>query len=102
MPAICMCEQAVVVATGGLLRDAGVLAWPFDYLRAALGSVPRAVGEGSREEEEKCSHDAVTSRESKWGFSPHLCSSEWPFFHTDRKSTRLNSSHLGISYAVFC
>ena len=21
---------------------------------------------------------------------------------TDRKSTRLNSSHLGISYAVFC
>src|SRR6201999_4636410 len=23
-------------------------------------------------------------------------------FHTDRKSTRLNSSHLGISYAVFC
>src|ERR1039458_10729458 len=22
--------------------------------------------------------------------------------HPDRKSTRLNSSHLGISYAVFC
>src|SRR5258705_9811055 len=22
--------------------------------------------------------------------------------HEDRKSTRLNSSHLGISYAVFC
>src|ERR1039458_10663998 len=22
--------------------------------------------------------------------------------YTDRKSTRLNSSHLGISYAVFC
>src|SRR5205814_7215885 len=22
--------------------------------------------------------------------------------HLDRKSTRLNSSHLGISYAVFC
>src|ERR1039458_10652080 len=34
--------------------------------------------------------------------------SEWPYFlrrstgGTDRKSTRLNSSHLGISYAVFC
>src|ERR1035441_11041868 len=27
------------------------------------------------------------------------CSSESPL---DRKSTRLNSSHLGISYAVFC
>src|ERR1039458_5008405 len=24
------------------------------------------------------------------------------FCHRDRKSTRLNSSHLGISYAVFC
>src|SRR5256885_7056106 len=25
-----------------------------------------------------------------------------PAFHRDRKSTRLNSSHLVISYAVFC
>src|SRR5688500_19399443 len=25
-----------------------------------------------------------------------------PFFEVDRKSTRLNSSHLVISYAVFC
>src|SRR5947199_6365695 len=25
-----------------------------------------------------------------------------PTVHRDRKSTRLNSSHLGISYAVFC
>src|SRR5262245_62188819 len=25
-----------------------------------------------------------------------------PFHFADRKSTRLNSSHLGISYAVFC
>src|SRR3972149_10057973 len=25
-----------------------------------------------------------------------------PSFHTDRKSTRLNSSHSQISYAVFC
>src|SRR5262245_63316863 len=24
------------------------------------------------------------------------------FYDRDRKSTRLNSSHLGISYAVFC
>src|SRR5205814_8882248 len=26
----------------------------------------------------------------------------WLRYRTDRKSTRLNSSHLGISYAVFC
>src|SRR5690625_6198029 len=25
-----------------------------------------------------------------------------PIFETDRKSTRLNSSHVAISYAVFC
>src|SRR5256885_6063534 len=33
-----------------------------------------------------------------------LCSSERPpaFLPLDRKSTRLNSSHLVISYAVFC
>src|SRR5262245_66073294 len=29
-------------------------------------------------------------------------SSETPRPRPDRKSTRLNSSHLGISYAVFC
>src|SRR5436853_843290 len=27
---------------------------------------------------------------------------EWLLDNLDRKSTRLNSSHLGISYAVFC
>src|SRR5439155_26202859 len=26
----------------------------------------------------------------------------WSSFSTDRKSTRLNSSHVAISYAVFC
>src|SRR5437899_3571018 len=26
----------------------------------------------------------------------------WMSVYRDRKSTRLNSSHLGISYAVFC
>src|SRR5947199_2760714 len=31
---------------------------------------------------------------------PQLASSDSD--HQDRKSTRLNSSHLGISYAVFC
>src|SRR5437899_12234091 len=31
-----------------------------------------------------------------------LLGSQIPGFEPDRKSTRLNSSHLGISYAVFC
>src|SRR5436853_3806249 len=34
------------------------------------------------------------------GTMPSIKSSEARF--SDRKSTRLNSSHLGISYAVFC
>src|SRR5262245_62758203 len=32
----------------------------------------------------------------------HLRYAAAPSVPTDRKSTRLNSSHLGISYAVFC
>src|ERR1035441_10789852 len=36
-------------------------------------------------------------------FDDHgLWSHEAVWFSRDRKSTRLNSSHLGISYAVFC
>src|SRR6266508_3629330 len=37
--------------------------------------------------------------------TPHRarsCSSPWPAPWRDRKSTRLNSSHVAISYAVFC
>src|ERR1035441_9105094 len=30
------------------------------------------------------------------------CGCQWGHTALDRKSTRLNSSHLGISYAVFC
>src|SRR5256885_12552091 len=47
------------------------------------------------------------SNHSPWG---HLCQETWspqprhpwPSQEEDRKSTRLNSSHLVISYAVFC
>src|SRR2546426_2720340 len=36
------------------------------------------------------------------GVSGHVPWEVGPFAHRDRKSTRLNSSHLVISYAVFC
>src|SRR2546426_5991538 len=58
--------------------------------------------EGARDSREKVRHvfsahgaDAVDHP-----VAPHdvLCYA----FHQDRKSTRLNSSHLVISYAVFC
>src|ERR1035441_4155040 len=40
----------------------------------------------------------------KLGFfpNPHSPRVFWAGVEADRKSTRLNSSHLGISYAVFC
>src|SRR3712207_7193813 len=34
----------------------------------------------------------------RYRFTPET----WKPFHLDRKSTRLNSSHANISYAVFC
>src|ERR1035438_8218701 len=49
-------------------------------------------------------HDALpisrkpAASRSPWTASPFATSMNW----IDRKSTRLNSSHLGISYAVFC
>src|SRR5205814_10193196 len=46
--------------------------------------VADTISNSSARDRVKCSHSAL------------LCSTP------DRKSTRLNSSHLGISYAVFC
>src|ERR1035438_1017239 len=37
-----------------------------------------------------------------WDCLEHVKSKDEEEMHKDRKSTRLNSSHLGISYAVFC
>src|SRR5262245_63157950 len=36
------------------------------------------------------------------GRSRRACALRFQHHEGDRKSTRLNSSHLGISYAVFC
>src|SRR5262245_63736339 len=41
-----------------------------------------------------------TTYAPRCGFEAHRWSSTYK--RADRKSTRLNSSHLGISYAVFC
>src|SRR5262245_42779909 len=37
-----------------------------------------------------------------WAIVTGLCIASYSLVDKDRKSTRLNSSHLGISYAVFC
>src|SRR5438045_7195453 len=50
-------------------------------------------------------HDALpiwrAATPARAGTTPPIRSST-PGTTSDRKSTRLNSSHLGISYAVFC
>src|SRR5690625_5865313 len=35
-------------------------------------------------------------------FTPHVDTGDYVIIVKDRKSTRLNSSHVAISYAVFC
>src|SRR5207248_4414787 len=39
---------------------------------------------------------------SNGGLSAFLIAAKYPQYFVDRKSTRLNSSHRTISYAVFC
>src|SRR5690625_5522392 len=40
--------------------------------------------------------------EDRRGLNTNSCHSSLQLFPSDRKSTRLNSSHVAISYAVFC
>src|ERR1039458_10726395 len=49
-------------------------------------------------------HDALPISRPRSTRRPPSCWRSWRAASpaTDRKSTRLNSSHLGISYAVFC
>src|SRR5437899_10069806 len=47
-------------------------------------------------------HPASGSRDPSFEFAPVHKSPPATPLGPDRKSTRLNSSHLGISYAVFC
>src|SRR5437660_4021507 len=45
---------------------------------------------------------AAALRAEAWAGEPFLREGEDPAQVLDRKSTRLNSSHVAISYAVFC
>src|SRR5436305_4060596 len=46
--------------------------------------------------QQNCSKALASKRKVRFGETPK------PTCETDRKSTRLNSSHVRISYAVFC
>src|SRR5256885_3897762 len=78
-----------------LFRSARLIFHGFVVVVGALilaGAVNTAIV-GSNGVLNRVSEDGVLS---EWFRQPH------PRFGTDRKSTRLNSSHLVISYAVFC
>src|SRR5262245_36819529 len=81
-------ELARAVATG--------LGLPFHLERVAV-PVPSPRGaawEGVEAEARRVRHAALVARAAALG-ADRIATG-------DRKSTRLNSSHLGISYAVFC
>src|SRR5256884_5749017 len=44
----------------------------------------------------------LPNRRHGFGNEPYMVRRRWDYFVRDRKSTRLNSSHGYISYAVFC
>src|SRR5688572_32080333 len=63
--------------------------WP------ALSTDPAFGGQGLPRLVNQCLYEMMNSANQAWTMYPGLS-------HGDRKSTRLNSSHSQISYAVFC
>src|SRR5262245_62567245 len=75
--------------------------FPYTTLFRSCAASPRRCGgarrrQRSREVAVQCGADARGERRSV------QCHDRRQAQDVDRKSTRLNSSHLGISYAVFC
>src|SRR3712207_7077563 len=64
-----------------------------DYRAARKGGYP--IGSGGRESANKFICHVRLKRSGAWWYIPNGN-------QIDRKSTRLNSSHANISYAVFC
>src|SRR5690625_7049594 len=60
-------------------------------------SSPGAMGEGGSVYPHVFTTYRITEHHTAGGMSRFL-----PYLVEDRKSTRLNSSHVAISYAVFC
>src|SRR3712207_8730417 len=61
----------------------------------------------SDEENEEYAATAIARQKTRGKFEPKIGKMVYSFgryelLHRDRKSTRLNSSHANISYAVFC
>src|SRR3989449_3783355 len=97
-------ELGMDVAGREQLRDAGRAAPPAHLLIVAERQVHGAPRLGSRPEE--VLHRLAESDEAalvvERAPAPHISAGDPALEWRDRKSTRLNSSHGYISYAVFC
>src|SRR5947199_10333374 len=71
--------------------------FPYTTLFRSMAVVPRRPL-GTPSQLPSCRRRAARARH----WSALTASGRFPTRGADRKSTRLNSSHLGISYAVFC
>src|SRR5207249_7878070 len=89
-------------STGGLVSGLT------EYLEWAEKTVPGAshvwLGWPGIDVEEDLRETLKSKAASKYHAVPIFIDSQTmdKFYHGDRKSTRLNSSHVSISYAVFC
>src|SRR5256885_5713783 len=88
----CECFDVGHVESVGPLVDLGVITPPvqFSLIHGVLGGIQATA--------RNLAHmSSVVPEGSTWGVIA-ISRDQW----IDRKSTRLNSSHLVISYAVFC
>src|ERR1039457_3743784 len=78
-------------------RDPGTVVFLIESSPANLD--PRIGTDAQSQRIDALLFDGLVDHDAKFQFTPALATS-WE--QPDRKSTRLNSSHLVISYAVFC
>src|SRR3712207_7574808 len=81
--------------------------FPYTTLFRSLGPRPRRLSHGGGDAGERdVAHSPILPglrhHFQVVGLFPRLARSRPTTVRTDRKSTRLNSSHANISYAVFC
>src|SRR5690625_6917151 len=70
--------------------------------KAGGDDVKRGAGPAFQERQISCSRYEMSERLQSADAAVHPDLPDWQFAGTNRKSTRLNSSHVAISYAVFC
>src|SRR5256886_8340529 len=82
----------MAVNDGSFRKKASLLTWPLGSWSATRAVPPRCTPVLRSQATKTC-------RREYGGVKPHPRDPAWA---ADRKSTRLNSSHSQISYAVFC